>query len=276
MTKVGHTGTLDPFASGVLLVLLGPATRLAEYIHLLSKTYEAQLILEATSDTDDPTGKISKHESAPKKQLTASQINNSFKTFIGPQKQIPPAYSAIKIKGERAYKLARQHKAPTMKPRPVHIFNLQVIKFSYPRLNIITTCSSGTYIRSLARDIGKKLKTGAYLNKLVRTSIGPNINYDPPVKHTSQFNISKSIKINEINPADITDIIIPPSKLIAHLPQITIPDKYVAQFYNGQSIEWGTNLPNNVPIAVFFKPNKLSGIAYYNSQTKLLSPKKVL
>ncbi|MDP3963680.1 MAG: tRNA pseudouridine(55) synthase TruB [bacterium] len=187
---VGHAGTLDPFAEGVLLILVGrEATRRQKEFMSMPKTYVATLCLGATSDTDDLTGKITDvipaevgihdlevetaHGSRIKSGMTKEHIEKVLKSFIGDIEQVPPAYSAIKLKGKKAYELARKGITPELKSRIVHIEDIKLLRYTWPKLEIEVDCGSGTYIRSLARDIGKKIGCGAYVEKLVRTRIGP-------------------------------------------------------------------------------------------------------
>ncbi|MCL2869266.1 tRNA pseudouridine(55) synthase TruB [Candidatus Saccharibacteria bacterium] len=186
--KVGHTGTLDPFATGLMIILSGKMTKKSNEFLKLDKVYEATIHLGATSTTGDPEGEIVPYrhsklvsESAPKilKQLqddivmpSLGDINAVLSNFIGDITQTPPVFSAIKINGQRAYKLARQGKKVDMPTRTVQIYSIELLDYNYPELKIRTHVSSGTYIRSLANDIGDKLGTGAYLTALRRTKIG--------------------------------------------------------------------------------------------------------
>jgi tRNA pseudouridine55 synthase len=168
--QIGHAGTLDPFASGLLLVGVGEATKLLRHYVGLDKTYEATLKLGAVSDTQDRTGKIT----IDNKQLTIDQkkIEKVLKSFIGKQQQLPPMHSAKKIGGKRLYKFAREGKEVKRELNEIEIFDIKLVKFSGQLLHVNCTVSSGTFIRTLAHDIGQALGTGAYLEKLKRTSIG--------------------------------------------------------------------------------------------------------
>lgn len=167
--QVGHAGTLDPFAKGVLIVLIGKATKSQSRFMEMPKTYLANIEL---SEIDSP--------------ITRDLISDVLKTFIGETKQIPPIYSAIKIKGKKAYELARKGIKPKLKPRKIKIYDIKILNYKWPRLKIKVKCSKGTYIRSLAHDIGQKLSCGAYLEKLIRTKIG-------------KFTIDNSIRIDKLN-----------------------------------------------------------------------------
>ena len=167
--KVGHTGTLDPFATGLLILLSGKMTKKSNEFLKLDKEYLADLKLGFKSSTGDPEGEIEKvNDRIP----DAEEIDSVLHTFIGEIEQTPPKYSAIKINGQRAYKLARKGVDFEMPVRKVKIYNMDVLEYKYPRLVIRCQVSSGTYIRTLAEDIGMKLGVGAYLTALRRTRIG--------------------------------------------------------------------------------------------------------
>ena len=229
--KVGHTGTLDPFATGLMIILTGKMTKKSNEFLKLDKIYEATIYLGATSTTGDPEGEITSWEqpdcpsvsSAPPKRSTPSDIpilrgglvarvaplvvrarsnepeenratpnpdnvNEVLKSFVGEITQTPPIYSAIKVNGQRAYKLARQGKKVEIPKRKVRIYSVELLNYDYPELKIRAHVSSGTYIRTLAEDIGKKLGVGAYLTALRRTKIA---DYDlKDAKALADFGIS--------------------------------------------------------------------------------------
>lgn len=175
--KVGHAGTLDPFATGLLVIAAGrEATKRLDEFKKLPKTYVAALRLGATSATDDATGEISNFQFPISQQLsiTDETIKEVLKKFVGPQTQIPPMYSAKKIAGQRLYKLARAGKTVERPPHTIEIYDIKFLEYAWPVLKIKVRCSAGTYIRTLARDIGTALGTGAYCEELVRTAIGPH------------------------------------------------------------------------------------------------------
>lgn len=165
--KVGHTGTLDPFATGLLILLAGKATKKAPELTKLDKIYEATIRLGEVSTTGDPEGEISKSGIAP----TRAEIDAVIPQFLGKIQQTPPAFSAIKVNGQRAYKLARAGKEVEIPSRIIEIYSLDILSYEAPELKIRTHVSSGTYIRTLAEDIGKALGCGAYCSALRRTQI---------------------------------------------------------------------------------------------------------
>jgi tRNA pseudouridine55 synthase len=168
--RAGHTGTLDPRASGVLVVLLGPAVRLSEYVSASDKRYQAVVRLGQSTDTYDAEGRITGGSSPV--NITEDQFENELKSFIGEIEQVPPPYSAIKVKGRKAYDMARDGEVFDLAPRTIHVYNLDLLEWAPPEAVIDVYCSSGTYVRSLAHDMGEKLGCGAHLVGLRRTKSG--------------------------------------------------------------------------------------------------------
>ena len=186
---VGHTGTLDPLATGLLVLLLGDYTKHAPALTKLGKTYEAVMRLGQTSTTGDDEGEkqlVSEH--AP----TQNDITTVLQEFVGDQLQTPPAFSAIKINGQRAYKMARAGQMPDLQPRPVHIASIQLTKYEYPFVYFTAEVSSGTYIRSLVEDIGTKLGTAAFMSDLRRMQVG-------------QFSINDALTVSGLTAAQIVE-----------------------------------------------------------------------
>lgn len=167
--KVGHAGTLDPLATGLLIVLVGNMTKKQAEFMKQDKVYKVEVCLGKTSKTGDEEG-VKTDISNVKPSL--QDVERNLLRFVGKQLQTPPRYSAIKINGQRAYKLARSNQSVEIPPRQIEIYSISNIKYAYPKIEFETYVSSGTYIRSLAEDIGKKLQTGAYLTDLRRTKIG--------------------------------------------------------------------------------------------------------
>ena len=183
--KVGHTGTLDPFATGLMILVTGKKCREAGEFSKLDKWYEAEIILGQTSSTGDPEGELSPVSDHQPTQPDVEQVLGQFRGEIT---QTPPIFSAIKIGGQRAYDLARAGKTPEMPSRQVQIYQLELIAYQYPSITIRTHVSSGTYIRTLAADIGQSLGTGAYCQQLRRTRIA---NYDvAEAKQLADFGIT--------------------------------------------------------------------------------------
>ena len=166
--KVGHTGTLDPFATGLMIIVTGKKCREAETFTKLDKWYEAEIILGKNSSTGDPEGEITDMSDY---EPSLEEVQWVIGQFVGKIVLTPPIFSAIKINGERAYKLAREGKQVEIPKRMIEIYSLELLSYEYPKLKIRTHVSSGTYIRTLAVDIGEKLGTGAYCESLRRTKI---------------------------------------------------------------------------------------------------------
>src|SRR5215213_571798 len=170
LRRAGHTGTLDPRASGVLVILVGPAVRLSEYVSASDKRYQAIIRLGGRTDTFDADGKVT-----PTNQpinVTEQQFEEVLKTFIGEIEQTPPPYSAVKVQGRKAYEMARKGEEVELEPRKITVHHLEVLEWAPPEVVIDVHCSSGTYVRSLANDLGEKLGCGAYLVGLRRTKSG--------------------------------------------------------------------------------------------------------
>ena len=170
LRRAGHTGTLDPRASGVLVILVGPAVRLSEYVSASDKRYQAIIRLGGRTDTFDSDGKMTQANQPV--NVTESQFEEVLKTFIGEIEQTPPPYSAVKVQGRKAYEMARQGEEVELAPRKITVHHLEVLEWAPPEVVIDVHCSSGTYVRSLANDLGEKLGCGAYLVGLRRTKSG--------------------------------------------------------------------------------------------------------
>lgn len=181
--KVGHTGTLDPLATGLMILVVGSYCKRASEFSSLDKTYEVTACLGQKSSTGDAEGE---KENISDKQPTREEIENTLAGFIGEIEQTPPVYSAVKVDGKRAYKLAREGKEVKLEPRKVKIHSLKLKNYNYPEVKFNASVSTGTYIRSLAEDIGDKLDTGAHLTELRRTKV-------------DKFSIKEAILITEVN-----------------------------------------------------------------------------
>lgn len=169
LRRAGHTGTLDPRATGVLVVLVGPAVRLSEYVSAADKRYQATLRLGSATDTYDSEGKVTH---SGKVKVTEEEFAELLKRFTGEIEQVPPPYSAVKLQGKKAYELSRKGEAVDLKPRKIHVYRLEILEWDLPDVTIDVMCSSGTYVRSLAHDIGNVLGCGAHLIGLRRTKSG--------------------------------------------------------------------------------------------------------
>lgn len=255
--KVGHAGTLDPFADGVLVICVGPATRLAQYVQRQPKRYTAQITLGATSTTDDPEGQLTDtpgHE--PPSDRCVGQV---LRQLVGRIEQIPPAYSAIHVNGRRAYKLARQGERPELQAREVNIISIEQISYDWPRLVIDVRCGSGTYIRALARDIGSALAVGGYCSGLTRTEVGP-------------FTVDSAVAVDEIA---LGRDLLSPMAALAELPQVIVDPAQALRLANGNPIELSDPI-NGQEVAVLDQAGRLLAIATVDSADRpTLRPTKV-
>jgi tRNA pseudouridine55 synthase len=170
LRRAGHTGTLDPRASGVLVILVGPAVRLSEYVSASDKRYQAIIRLGGTTDTYDAEGQFTPTKDPS--SITEAEFDEALKGFVGEIEQTPPPYSAVKVQGRKAYEMARKGEEIALEPRTITVHHLEVLEWTPPEVVIDVHCSSGTYVRSLANDLGKKLGCGAYLVGLRRTKSG--------------------------------------------------------------------------------------------------------
>jgi len=169
--RAGHTGTLDPRASGVLVVLVGPAVRLSEYVSTSDKRYQATVRLGSSTDTYDTEGTVTSTSDLAD-SITEDDFDDILQNFVGEIQQVPPPYSAVKVKGKKAYEMARQGEEVDLEPRTINVYSLEILEWAPPEVVIDVYCSSGTYVRSLANDLGKELGVGAHLVGLRRTKSG--------------------------------------------------------------------------------------------------------
>ena len=182
-TKIGHAGTLDPFATGVLVLLVGRATKLCESLMSQPKAYDATVKLGATTETLDPESpEMATGSAAP---VTRDAIERALLSLRGTILQRPPAFSAMKVDGRRAYDLARSGRAPDLEPRPVTVYSIELRTYNWPLVELTIDCGRGTYIRSLARDLGEMLGVGGYLTQLRRTRVG-------------EFDITRAVAIDQL------------------------------------------------------------------------------
>ena len=222
--KVGHTGTLDLEASGVLPIVVGKATRVSDYMMTKDKVYETELILGAKTDTLDAAGKII---AKSQKIIDKDQFLETMNTFKGEIEQIPPMYSALKVNGQKLYDLAREGIEIERKRRMVNIYDIDLLDFDFPRAKIRVTCSKGTYIRTLVDDIGEKLSTFAYVDNLVRARVG-------------EFDIKEAIKsedILEISREDLLKKLYPIDIALKNFEKIVLDKSYLEKLINGQVVE---------------------------------------
>lgn len=225
--KVGHCGTLDPLATGLVVLCIGRSTRLVQMIQERPKTYTGTFQLGRVTSTDDCTGEILSETAVDSKSVTQERLRELLPEFTGYIEQVPPKFSAVHVDGKRAYKLARQGKDVELTPRQVQIFRLELTVFDLPEFELKIECGSGTYIRSLGRDIGERLGCGATMNALSRSAIG-------------EFSLDSAIRPDRLNPENIESFVQPPIKAVSHLPSVQISEQQKQTVYDGRPISIGT------------------------------------
>ncbi|HSJ25020.1 MAG TPA: tRNA pseudouridine(55) synthase TruB [Longimicrobiales bacterium] len=221
--RVGHTGTLDPFASGLLLVCVGSATRIAEYLTGLNKRYAAQVRLGVATDTDDATGAVLSEAGAT--AITRAAVEAVLAGMTGDVLQRPPAYSAKKVAGERAYAAARAGRALELEPVRVRIDELRITVFEPPVLELDVACGSGTYIRAIARDLGEALGVGAHLSALRRTRVGDH-------------DVAGAVPVAELGDTDrVRAAMIPSADALSGMPKVTLDEGQLAHIRHGRPVK---------------------------------------
>jgi len=243
--KVGHAGTLDPLATGVLVVCVGAATRLIEYVQQMPKRYTGTFLLGRQSPTEDVEGEVTELENPP--VPTREAIVASAGALVGRIEQRPPAYSALKVDGRRAYALARSGQTVELKPRPVTVYRIEVEAYDYPQLTLAVECGSGTYIRSLGRDLAESLGTAAVMSALVRTSVGG-------------FRLAEAIKPQDLTRERWADHLLPPLRAVETLPRLELSAEQIARIHHGQTISRPTRLPNAKEYAAIDPAGRLVAI----------------
>ena len=216
--KIGHTGTLDPNATGVLPILVGTATKISKYLVEHEKTYIATIELGKKTDTGDAEGKII--EESILKNIDKNQVEEVVKSFLGKQSQIPPMYSAIKVDGKKLYEYAREGKVVELKAREIEIHDINLIAYKNNEIEFSVRCSKGTYIRSLCEDIAEKLGTIGYMKELQRTSV-------------NQFDIGNSISLEELENINVQEKIISIEEIFKDNPKIELNSRKLELFLNG-------------------------------------------
>jgi len=219
--KAGHAGTLDPLATGVLVVCVGKATRLIGFVQAQPKTYRAEFLLGKRSDTDDVTGSVVDVEC--RRVPTRDEVDFALRGFLGRIEQIPPAFSAVHVDGRRAYKLARRGEAVDLSPRTVEVHRIDVIAYEFPLLNVEIDCGSGTYIRSIGRDLGEALACGGVMRELERTAVGP-------------FTIDDAVDPRTLTAESLPQLLRPALTAASHLPRHSCTPENIADLRHGRRL----------------------------------------
>lgn len=268
--RVGHAGTLDPAASGVLPICIGHATRVAEYLSESGKAYRATIIFGAVTDTYDSEGTIVR--TASTENLTCATIEAMLPAMLGQQMQVPPRFSAIKLQGQPAYKRARAGEEVALEARPITIYQLAIINWqpsNLPTLTLAIECSKGTYIRSLAYDLGEKLGCGAYLGALVRTRSGP-------------FTLAESITLEQLAQAaeqgTIEQHLYPADKALEQYPMLVLDEAATERVRHGNAFRVEEKLDNIYEqrlARVYDDTGRFVAIAEWDEEREMWQPIKV-
>jgi tRNA pseudouridine55 synthase len=264
--RVGHAGTLDPAASGVLPICVGQGTRVAEYLSESGKAYQAKITFGIVTDTYDAEGSITR--TADTNHLSQALIEEALPHFLGPQQQLPPRYSAIKIQGQPAYKRVRSGEEITLEARAIEIHQLQILAWNRPRLTLAVECSKGTYIRSLAYDLGEYLGCGAYLSALIRTRSGP-------------FTLDRSITLEQLADASEEDTseryLHPADSALQDYPALELDAATIGRVLHGNAFRHPQSplQPAATLARIYDTEGHFLAIASWDSQQQQWQPKKV-
>ena len=263
--KIGHTGTLDPDASGVLPICLGRATKLCGMLTDKDKCYETVMLLGMETDTQDITGRVQRRGDISK--VTEDMIQQAVKSFEGIYEQIPPMYSALKVNGRKLYELAREGKTVERKPRRVTIYKIDILKIDLPRVHMRVFCSKGTYIRTLCRDIGERLSCTACMEELVRMQV-------------SDFVIKDSVTLSEIEDrkknGTLDEIIIPVDQMFSDIGQVTVKNEWRRMVLNGGPFPEDGAEKENVfsdleRVRVYDREGRFIGVYSYRETEKIFT-----
>ena len=267
--KIGHTGTLDPDATGVLPVCLGRATKVCELLTDHDKTYEALLLLGKTTDTQDISGEVL--EERDPGDLTEEEVRSCIESFIGEYDQIPPMYSALKVNGKKLYELAREGKTVERKSRKVQIHGIRILEMNLPHVRMEVDCSKGTYIRTLCHDIGEKLQVGGCMEELERTKVGRFLKED-------------AVTLDEVRQkmeqGEGAELFTPLDQIFAELPAVTVTDAKAWMSYNGNDLPERFLLEKEAwtdgqEVRVYDSRKNFIGLYQYRAPKKLFHIKKM-
>ena len=267
MKKIGHTGTLDPAAEGVLPVCLGKGTRLCDMLTDKTKTYRAVLLLGQETDTQDTTGVVQAEYPV---HVTEEEVRNAIVSFLGDYMQIPPMYSALKVNGKKLYELARQGKEVERQARPVQILDIQIESIDLPRATFFVTCSKGTYIRTLCYDIGRKLGCGGCMESLLRTRV-------------DRFELKDSLTLSQIeklrDEGRVEEAVVPVEGVFLKLPAlVTKPGDGDKLVHNGNPFPAELAAPVSDrfdAVRVYDSEHHFIGIYCYSEEKRRYQPQKI-
>lgn len=254
-TKVGHAGTLDPLATGVLVVAIGPATRLIQYSQAATKSYEGHFRLGLTSDTEDITGEVQTVEGAA--SVSRQALEDALGQFHGIIEQTPPQFSAVKVDGKRAYQVARDGGSVEIQSRPTRIDSIRLLSFAEPDFSLAIDCGKGTYVRTLGRDIAKSLGSDAVMTNLQRTAVGP-------------FEIAAAQKLDELSADSIESAMLDPVSMIGAMAKVSLTEEEVNRLRFGKrllSADWNID-QSSEEVAGVGSDGKLIAILMKKSATE--------
>lgn len=266
--KIGHTGTLDPQATGVLPVCLGSATRACEMLTDRTKEYVAELLLGQITDTQDTTGTVLEEREVT---VNEAQVREAIESFLGGYDQIPPMYSALKVNGKKLYELAREGKEVERKARHVELPAIEILSLELPVVKFRVECSKGTYIRSLCADIGEKLGCGGTMKSLVRTRVG-------------EFRLAEALTLGQLQELRDTDrleeVLLPTDRIFADFPGVHVEEKWQKLIDNGNAFYPGQTTEKNIYpagewIRVYREDNSFVGIYAFDGDREWYKPVKV-
>ncbi|HMD88419.1 MAG TPA: tRNA pseudouridine(55) synthase TruB [Anaerolineaceae bacterium] len=259
--RAGHTGTLDPRASGVLVILIGPAVRLSEYVSASDKRYQAVIRLGTSTDTYDDDGRV---VSTSPVNITEAQFEENLMKFVGEIEQVPPPYSAVKVKGHKAYEMAREGEEIDLEPRKIQVYSLELLEWAPPEAVIDVYCSSGTYVRSLAHDLGEALGCGAHLVGLRRTKSG-------------RFTLRDAVPLRRLREAFDTgnwyQFLIPAAEALSDWPAIELSHDQLEAIRHGHRIPAEQGQGNKV--RGVSEQGELVALLELNTETNEWQPRKV-
>lgn len=257
--RIGHTGTLDPFASGLLLLCIGPATRIAEYLTALPKRYTATIRLGTATDTDDLTGEVIRSDEGWR-ALDREEVEAALRAQVGTILQRPPAFSAKRVDGERLYRSARRGEAREVEPVEVRIDAIEILRYDPPEVEVRVDCGSGTYIRAIARDAGEALGVGGHLSALRRTRVG-------------RFDVTDAVPLDRLSDGEaVRAAMLSPAAALDHLPTATLDAEGIAAIRHGRMVA-APDLADSDPLALLTPDGSL--VAIGAAREGSIRPRKV-
>ena len=267
--KIGHTGTLDPDATGVLPVCLGKATKLCDMLTDKNKTYETVMLLGQVTDTQDISGSVL--ESYSTDSITEPEVRAVVSRFVGDLMQVPPMYSALKVNGKKLYELAREGVEVERKARPITVFEIEILDVALPRVKMRVKCSKGTYIRTLCHDIGQALGCGACMEELVRTQV-------------SRFELTESVTLKQVEEfvktGKLEEILTPIDAMFEQYEAVSLKPDFLPLVYNGNTfspkhLEQNIELPDGKYVRIYNEQGQFMAIYKYVKETHTFKIEKM-